>query len=203
MGCEETLVRTEASYDTPETNSSTQPIDWRCAHEALSRLALTRAALDWQEGRCLLSALRTGAHIHLGFGSFAEYVERLLGYKPRWTQERLRVAEALENLPELTQGLRDGLLGWSAIRELTRVATSDNESEWIAATRDRTLRQIEQLVSGHRPGDTPDDPPDDAARRHVLRFEVGGEVLATFRATPWQNFDATPTVRWTMMARCS
>ena len=58
----------------------------------------------------------------LGFGTFAEYVERLLGYRPRWTSERLRVAEALELLPELDQALRDGAVSWSAVRELTRVA---------------------------------------------------------------------------------
>src|SRR5881394_726013 len=83
-------------------------IDWRRAHEELSRLARCRARLDWEEGRSLLDALRSGAHLHLGFGSFVEYVERLLGYKRRSTDERLRVAEALENLPELGQALREG-----------------------------------------------------------------------------------------------
>src|SRR5258706_6505712 len=83
-----------------------EPLDWRCAHEELSRLAKCRARLDWEEGGSLLFALRSGAHLHLGFASFAEYVERLFGYKPRWTAERLRVAEALERLPELEQSLR-------------------------------------------------------------------------------------------------
>jgi hypothetical protein len=44
------------------------------------------------EGRWLLVAVRTAAHLHLGFGSFSEYVERSFGYKPRSTQEKLRVA---------------------------------------------------------------------------------------------------------------
>src|SRR5438876_11638389 len=66
------------------------------AHEELSRFARTRARLDWEEGELLLRALRVDAHLCLGFGSFAEYIERLFGYKPRWTAERLRVAEALE-----------------------------------------------------------------------------------------------------------
>jgi len=47
----------------------------------------------------LLAALRSAAHAHLGYGSFSEYVERLFGYKPPSTQEKLRVAEALEELP--------------------------------------------------------------------------------------------------------
>lgn len=69
---------------------------WLQAHRALSRLAKKRASTDAEEGKCLLAALRAGTHVHLGFGSFNEYVERLFGYNARSTQERLRVAEALE-----------------------------------------------------------------------------------------------------------
>src|SRR5688572_1076965 len=90
--------------------------DWKRAHTELVRLAALRASLDWDEGRSLLSALRFGAHLKLGFGSYFEYVERLFGYRPRFTQEKLRVAEALEELPELDRALRDGLLCWSAVR---------------------------------------------------------------------------------------
>jgi hypothetical protein len=72
--------------------------EWVTAHRALSLLARQRAAADADEGRWLLCALRSGAHVHLGFGGFFEYVERLFGYKPRSTQEKLRVAQALEAL---------------------------------------------------------------------------------------------------------
>jgi hypothetical protein len=59
-------------------------------------------------------ALRSGTHVALGFASFAEYVERLFGYSLRSTCERLRVAQALEQLPEMNQKLQDGSLSWSA-----------------------------------------------------------------------------------------
>jgi hypothetical protein len=39
-----------------------------------------RAVLDAEEGRWLLHALRAAAHVHLAFGSFYQYVERLFGY---------------------------------------------------------------------------------------------------------------------------
>jgi hypothetical protein len=155
--------------------------DWQCAHEELVRLARTRAGLDWQEGRSLLAALRTGAHRHLGFGTFGEYIERLFGYKPRWTDERLRVAEALEELPALEQSLRDGAINWSAARELTRVATGESEQAWLDAARGCTVRQIEELVSGLAVGDLPQSPRNPALERHVLRFEVTAEIYATFR----------------------
>ena len=154
---------------------------WQRAHEDLSRLAQSRSRLDWQEGQSLLAALRAGVHLHLGYGGFAEYVERLFGYKPRWTEERLRVAEALEGLSELQQSLRDGAINWSTARELTRVAIADTEHEWLEVARGRTLRQIEDLVAGHAAGDRPHDRRDPNIQRHVLRFDVAAETFATFR----------------------
>jgi len=168
-------------HETSNERSRTGKLDWRRAHEELSRLAKCRARLDWEESALLLDALRSGVHLHLGFGSFREYIERVLGYQPRTTQERLRVAEALERLPELGQALRDGTVSWSVVRELTRVATPENEHAWLEVTRGRTLRQIEELVAGHRPGDRPDDPHDSSLRRHVLRFDVSAETYAMFR----------------------
>jgi len=155
--------------------------DWKRAHGELVRLAALRASMDWDEGCWLLSALRFGAHLKLGFGSFFEYVVRLFGYRPRFTQEKLRVAEALEELPELERALKDGELNWSAVRELSRVATLTTEQSWIDAARGRSVRDVEKLVSGRKPGDRPSDPASPEAKRHTLRFDVSAEVLATFR----------------------
>src|SRR4029079_12321785 len=138
--------------------SDPEVLDWQRAHAELTRLARTRAGLDWEEGRWLARALRAGAHVRLGFGSFAEYCERLFGYLPRFTFEKLRVAEALERLPEISQALRDGAITWSAVRELTRVAIAETEGEWLSAARGRIVRDVEQLVSGPRPAHKPDDP---------------------------------------------
>jgi hypothetical protein len=158
-----------------------QGVAWRGAHEALLRLAQERAGLDFEEGCWLLAALRAATHLRLGYGSFHEYAERLLGYGPRVTQEKLRVAQALEELPEMARELEAGRVSFSAARELSRVATTSTEREWLDAARGRTVRELEQLVSGRRPGSRPDDPPQASAKRHVLRLEVSGEVLATFR----------------------
>jgi hypothetical protein len=154
---------------------------WRQAHEELVRLATERAGLDFEEGRWLVRAHRSGAHVRLGFASFQEYTERLFGYGPRLTQEKLRVAEALEALPETARDLQTGSISFSLARELTRVATQSTEKEWLGAARGRTVREVEHLVSGHRPGSLPDDVPDSQLKRHVLRLDLSGAVFATFR----------------------
>jgi 5-methylcytosine-specific restriction endonuclease McrA len=157
--------------------------DWVRAHTALTRLARERAAADAEEGRWLLVAWRSSAHVHLGYGSFSEYVERLLGYSPRTTREKLRVAEALEALPLCAGALEQGRVTWCAARELTRVATAETEAAWLEAARGSTTRDLERLVSGKMPGEQPsrgDEP--SPPQRHVLRFEVAAETYATFRS---------------------
>jgi hypothetical protein len=155
--------------------------EWALAHEALSKLRLKRAALDDEEGTWLLRAFRAATHVYFGYASFGEYVERLFGLTRRTTEEKLRVAGALEALPELAEALRSGKLNWSVVRELSRVAVSETELEWILAACAKTARQVERMVSGLSPGARPADRRRPELIRHILRFEVGSETLATFR----------------------
>jgi hypothetical protein len=154
---------------------------WVTAHEELTLLARRRAELDGLEGPALLRALRAGVHRHLGLGSFAEYVERLFGYSRRTLDDKLRAAEALEELPELTRALREGTVSWSAVRELARVATPETERQWLAAAKGRTVHEVERAVFGRKRGARPSDEADASEQRHTLRFEVSAETLATFR----------------------
>ncbi|MFZ5893640.1 MAG: HNH endonuclease [Myxococcota bacterium] len=151
---------------------------WESVHERVVSFAKRRAGLEWEEGRLLCEALRAGVQRRLGFASFAEYVERLFGYNGRLVKEKLRVAQALEPLREMSDALRTGGLTWSAVRELTRVATPETERAWLDAARGQTVRQVEELVSGRAPGDLPSDAADPALRLYVLRHEVHGETYA-------------------------
>lgn len=155
--------------------------EWKTAHEALSRLARERAAADAEEGQWLLRAQRAATHVHLGIGSFITYVEQLFGYKPRSILEKLRVAEALEQLPRARAALEQGRISWSALRELTRVAVRETEGQWLEIARGKSVRQLEEAVAGKRQGDLPTAAPDPRAIRHVLRFEVTAEAFAVFR----------------------
>jgi len=164
-------------------------------------LAQTRAGLDFEEGQTLRAAKRARVHERLGYGSFVEYIERLFGYSPRLTLEKLRVAEALEGLPQLAAALRDGDASWSSLRELTRVATRTTEREWLEASRGRTAREVEKLVSGHRPGDVPGSVKDWRAERHVYALRLAAKVWRAF-AKRWPSCAGTPVGRSTTMRRC-
>jgi hypothetical protein len=72
-------------------------------------------------------------------------------------------------------------LSFSAVRELVRVATPSTEETWLAHVEAMNLRQIEETVAGHRPGDLPTDAPDDDAREHEITLRVNAAAYAMWR----------------------
>jgi len=115
-------------------------VGWREADRQLRRLAARRGALDAEEARWLLVGRREKVHERFGFGSFLEYVERVLGHRPHAARERLRVAEALAGLPATRAALERGGVSYTAVRELTRVATANTERAWLDAVAGKTAR---------------------------------------------------------------
>lgn len=155
--------------------------DWRVAHAALVQLARRKAGYDAEEARWLVAGKKTAVHKGCGYGSYLEYLERVFGYGPRMARERLRVAEALQRLPVTMAALESGKLRWSGVRELSRVATAETEPAWVEAAANRTIREIEDMVSGRVAGDRPTDPARPEKRTHVLRLELTGATYARYR----------------------
>ncbi|HEX3760768.1 MAG TPA: HNH endonuclease signature motif containing protein, partial [Kofleriaceae bacterium] len=175
----ETEIGAVASWGAEQRRESA--LDWHVVDRALRTIRQRRATLDAEEARWLREAEALQIWRPLGMVSALDYMERVLGYAPRTAQDRLRVARALGDLPQLTAALAADELPFSAVRELTRVATPTTEAAWIAAAAGKNLRQIEELVADHRPGDRPDDPPDPQVRTHVVRFELAAETFALLR----------------------
>ncbi len=177
MLCESGSVDIGADYRWNEA----APLDWRAVDRALRDIALRRAKLDAEEAQWLREAERLQIWRQVGMVSALDYLERVLGHTPHVANERLRVARALGELPVLTEAFARGDLQYSAIRELTRVATPATETRWRDAALGNNVRQIEELVAGHRRGDDPGDPADPEVRTHVVRLELSAEVFARIR----------------------
>lgn len=140
-----------------------------------------RARLEYETCVLLLEGERVGVHRSYGYASIREYAEAVVGLSPRETEERLRVARALQTLPSVAERFRTAELKFSAVRELSRVATAQTEDEWIAAAGSKSARQIERLVSGHAIGDRPGDPVNDDARRHRVVLDLSAQAFALLR----------------------
>ena len=164
---------------------------WREADRQLRRIAARRAALDAETAHWLLVARRARAHEALGFATFLEYVERRLGYAPHTAIERLRVAEALEMLPATRDALTSGRASYTAIREISRIATPETEAAWLDASEDKTVREVEMLVRGHKRGDLPTDPADPDLEPRTLRLALSPDVYGLFLQTRRHLEDVT------------
>ena len=176
-GCKTACGDAEGGALAPEDAAGS----WEAIDKAIISLAKRRGQHDLEEGRWLLAARAEAVHLRLGMASLAEYVEHRLGHRPRTTFERLRVAEALIELRAMGASLGAGVLTWSAVRELTRVAVPETEARWLAAAHGKTPRELERMVAGRRRGDGPDAPRDPDLVNRVLRLEVAPEVFARYR----------------------
>src|SRR3954466_8561815 len=130
----------DATATCARENPHDAQVDWQCVDRALRTIARRRAALDADEARWLREAEALQIWHPLGMVSALDYMERVLGYRPRSAQDRLRVARALGTLPQLTTGLAQGELSFSAVRELTRVATPATEAAWREDATGKNLR---------------------------------------------------------------
>src|SRR5262245_47891602 len=157
------------------------PTDWQTVDTHLRGLARRRASLAAEEALLLRKAEQLRVWYRLGYPSMLAYLEDVLGYAPRAAFERLRVARALEVLPATTRALSDGCVSFSAVRELSRVATPHTEDAWLSAIRGRNLRDIEELVVGREPGDLPDDPRKAHLVLRKVLFELAPDAFALLR----------------------
>ena len=168
----------ESSENTPVWQ---RPPEWKEVDRRLREYARHRATLDAAEAFDLLRAEQLKVHFNFGYVTIFEYMEHVLGYGPHAARERMRVARNLAALPQTTAALARGELTYSAVRELTRVATAETEADWLAAARGLVANQIERLVANHQPGDRPEDPTVPDLRPRVVRIELPPEVYALWR----------------------
>src|SRR5689334_10302885 len=109
----------------------TSIMKWQVVHERCLAAAKSAAGVDREICRLLYEAAELRVHERLGHGSVHEYAERVFGYGPHATNERIRVGAALVEMPETRRKFEAGELSYSAVRELTRAADGDNEIEWL------------------------------------------------------------------------
>lgn len=100
--------------------------------------------------------------------------------------ERLRVARALRSLPVIESLFAVGQLSWSKVRELTRVASSENEQALTAAALELSASETVELCRRWRHGDDSSTATeDDENKRALLAFDD--------RSLTWHQRDAFTT----------
>jgi hypothetical protein len=82
----------------------------------------------------------------LGSTSASEYGETYFKFRKSMTHECMQAARKLRVLPALTAQLRNGLMCWSAVSAISRVAKPGKEEKWIAFAQGKSVRAIEVEV---------------------------------------------------------
>jgi hypothetical protein len=190
-GVYEMTVTDEDGYDRIETHERFVRGDGTVGDRRLNEAARierrligyanARARLDAAEAFDLSRAYDLKLNLLRGCASFFEYMERVLHYAPHTARERLRVSRALVGLPELSAALSQGTLAYSHVRELTRVATCENERAWLAAIEHRNSTEVQAMVAGREFGDFPTDPQRRDLRPRRMTLEFPPDVMALWR----------------------
>jgi hypothetical protein len=85
-----------------------------------------------------------------GLCSCAHWLNWKCGIGMNAGREKVRVANALGELPEISAAFRSGEISYSKVRAMTRVATPENEDYLLTIARHGTAHHVETLVSGYR-----------------------------------------------------
>jgi hypothetical protein len=108
---------------------------------------------------------RLGGWEAAGHRGCAEWLAWRTGMDKRTAREHVRVARALEALPETSRSMSRGRLSFSKVRALTRVADLENEADLLELAEGVTAARLERVVRAWKKGSRQDE----AARAEEVR----------------------------------
>ena len=86
----------------------------------------------------------------LGYSSMLNYAISELKFSQSKAYGFIKMANDLEKLPETKKAVTEGKLEWTKVREITKVATVDNEKLWIAEADNSSQKVLETKVKQAR-----------------------------------------------------
>lgn len=85
-----------------------------------------------------------------GSKSCAHWLNWKCGIALSAAREKVRVAHALSELPQISQAFREGRLSYSKVRAMSRIATPENEDYLLMIADHGTASHVERVVRGYR-----------------------------------------------------
>jgi hypothetical protein len=131
---------------------------------------------------------REEAYKRHGLVGTAQWLNWQCGIGPVAAREKVRVARALEQLPEISHGFETGEFSYSKVRAMTRVATPANESVLAHVARYGTAAHVEKLVRKYHWTQRRDAAKLAQAQHEQRRvdyfFDASGELIIHARLPP-------------------
>ena len=87
---------------------------------------------------------------YLGMASCAHWLNLKCGIGMHAAREKVRVANALADLPEMSNRFQRGELSYSKVRAMTRIANEENQGYLLGIAKYGTAHHVEKLCSLYR-----------------------------------------------------
>ena len=119
------------------------PAELRCA---VTDMAAHINVADWRFIKLIAAMDRTCGWNERGFCNLGNWLDHRCGLGPCAARERIRIGRALARLPDIDAAFRDGVLSYSKVRAITRVATRETEGMLLDIAGRSSAAQLESLV---------------------------------------------------------
>ena len=113
---------------------------------AVTRMAAHINLADWRFIKLIAAMERTRGWQEGGYCNLGNWLDHRCGLGPCAARERIRIGRALARLPRIDAAFRDGVISYSKVRAITRVATPDTDAMLLAITEGSSAAQLESLV---------------------------------------------------------
>ncbi len=141
----------EPAAEGPVIDAVPESLDFIPDDPAELRRAVTRMAAhinlaDWRFIKLIAAMERTRSWREGGYCNLGNWLDHRCGLGPCAGRERIRIGRALERLPRIDGAFRDGVISYSKVRAVTRVATPETDAMLLAIAEGSSAAQLESLV---------------------------------------------------------
>ena len=151
---------------------------------AVARMAGHINHADWRFIKLIAAMDRSRGWDERGYCNLGNWLDHRCGLGPCAARERIRIARAIARLPRIDAAFRDGILSYSKVRAITRVATRKTEAMLLAIAGRSSAAELESLVRTHERVGTGDRERVCSEQRRSLSWHYEDGMLVVTAAVP-------------------
>ncbi len=151
---------------------------------AVTRMAAHINLADWRFIKLIAAMERTRGWREGGYCNLGNWLDHRCGLGPCAARERIRIGRALARLPRIDAAFRDGVISYSKVRAITRVATPDTDAMLLAIAEGSSAAQLESLVRTYERVGADDRESASSEQRRSLSWYYEDGMLVITAAVP-------------------
>ena len=139
---------------------------------------------DWRFIKLIAAMERTRGWREGGYCNLGNWLDHRCGLGPCAARERIRIGRALAKLPQIDAAFRDGVISYSKVRAITRVATPETDAMLLAIAEGSSAAQLESLVRTYERVGKSDSGRASSEQRRSLSWYYEDGMLVITAAVP-------------------